>query len=300
MDSLTHTTDSKVSTSTKPSKPAREASLTFGSAKRELPFVLETLVLSWLDLCDAASVFFVSHGLSTRIVRFLQGTKHIDLPAEALEFENSICDSSVFLPNLALHCRSLTHVCVADLDDLTRGKSSRVNRMEAKYRDKWLRAVINNNHATLRCFAAESLLWTADTRSLLLTSCPRLEELTCVVDTDEVRGAPAAADGHVTPKNLPNLRRLTLSDETHNPTLHSQRRIKTLLEHGLLFFVVATVFESGFLQSFRSWSIYRHSPSTLRSPSCSALLICGRFGQQRSFSTILRGGERSSNTRRRR
>lgn len=113
--------------------------LSFGSKSRQLPADLETFCYSWLQIHDLASLFFVSHAVSSFVIRYLSNAKIL------------VCLSKItprtwrclrFPLELAVkHCRKLTTV-----------KFGGTNVVPGSEVERMLTALINNNRGALQRF----------------------------------------------------------------------------------------------------------------------------------------------------
>lgn len=203
--------------------------LTFGSAKRVLPRVLDALIFANLTLDDVARLYLLSHSLSKTVKQFLAAMKVLRYPevgsfiysAPAAKF-SAEKEPSRFYGLFALelvikHCRSLTTIidCFAGSDSCAAA------------------VIIKHNRATLRQ-VLQRRWWTSFNNVMLLrlTECPLLENFEAYTDTNFDSPFNGAVADRVTAKNLPRLQSLSLGGQ------NADLWIGRVLKQGALYAVL--------------------------------------------------------------
>lgn len=180
---------------------------------RTLPPDIETVTLSFLDVCDFGSLLFVSHALSACTINAVKKLKRIQCDLSAL---TKPARDPERIGTVLVHrfCDALTHLLPkikpqSHDDDGFAGADAYGGTYS-----QWLQPLIRlikRNRSTLRIVRTAGLVWRAAVVKALV-DCPRLEELhTNTFD------ALKSTTFKITAKQLPALRALTLevqSEET--------------------------------------------------------------------------------------
>lgn len=189
--------------------------LPFGARARVLPWDVESLCYSFLDLGALSALLLVSHAIQSQVVRRLKSLKTLDIDMKP---QLKSWPHLLALSFARKHCTTLRHIRRRDNGDDFSVLWSDPLPTEQDLFETWLRPVIISNSQALASVPA-GLVYSHDVL-LLLTLCPQLERFEFYRHTQGKTAhdpIPAELFDRITLANLPRLRELTLTTHTAAP-----------------------------------------------------------------------------------